>query len=92
MKKFLKVASFKIKRIQMDNRSEFAGSFEKFVQSKGIIHFYNYPKDPQSNAYIERFNRTIQEQFVEWYLNYLLFYNTKKPHFSLKKTSPLDYF
>ncbi|MEO0290394.1 MAG: hypothetical protein ABIN15_04055 [candidate division WOR-3 bacterium] len=63
MKKFLKVAPFKVKRVQTDNGSEFAGSFEKFLRSKGIIHFYNYPKDPQSNAYVERFKEDYTRTF-----------------------------
>ena len=29
------------------------------------MHFFNYPRHPQSNAHLERFNRTIQEQFAQ---------------------------
>ena len=28
------------------------------------MHFFNYPKHPESNDLVERFNRTLQEQFV----------------------------
>ncbi|MDR3185961.1 MAG: integrase core domain-containing protein [Christensenellaceae bacterium] len=27
-------------------------------------HLFTYPNSPKSNVYIERFNRTIKEQFV----------------------------
>lgn len=54
----IKVFPFKIKRVQTDNGSEFEGIFDKFLKEKGIVHFYNYPKDPQSNAHVEKFHRT----------------------------------
>ena len=28
-----------------------------------MTHYYNYPHSPKSNIYIERLNRTVQEQF-----------------------------
>lgn len=106
MEKLLKVMPFEIKAIQTDNGSEFAGNFEKYIQRLKILHFYNYPRDPQSNAYVERFNRTLEEHYVEWYadtivnldkfnyhlVNYMLWYNTKKPHAGLGKDPPLQYF
>ncbi len=103
MEKLIKVMPFKIKAIQTDNGSEFAGNFEKYTQKLKILHFYNYPRDPQSNAYIERFNRTLEEHYIEWntdtivntkefnyhLINYLLWYNTKKPHNGLGKEKAL---
>jgi hypothetical protein len=29
-----------------------------------LIHYWNYPRRPESNGHIERFNRTIKKQFV----------------------------
>ena len=106
-KKFLYVTPFKIKRIQTDNGSEFEKYFKKFIRSQPIIHFHNYPRRPRSNAFIERFNRTIQEQYVQWneddlvddinefnrkLMKYLIWYNTEKPHRSINKFSPLRYY
>ncbi len=59
------------------------------------------------NAHIERFNKTIQSEFVNYHLgllsvdidsfqeklhNWLLWYNTKRPHESIGLSSPLWYF
>ena len=62
--KFLKVAPFTVKHIQTDNGSEFARYFDDRCQRNGLPHFFNYPKHPQANGHLERFNRTIQEQCV----------------------------
>jgi transposase InsO family protein len=100
------VAPFSVKRIQTDNGSEFDRYFRDFTEEKQIIHFHNYPKCPKMNAYIERFNRTLQEEFLNYnketlaydlngfngkLIDYLLWYNTKRPHWSLGLISPLRY-
>ena len=104
--KFLQVAPFATRRIQTDNGSEFAKHFDDACQAKGLTHFFNYPKHPESNGCLERFNRTIQEQFVnshEDYLDelmtfnpklmeYLIWYNTEKPHRSIGKIPPMRYY
>ncbi len=104
--KLLKVAPFAIKRVQTDNGSEFLKHFEHACEAKGLVHFFNYPKHPQANGYLERFNRTIQEQFVNQYIdtldelddfnrelmNYLIWYNTEKPHRGIGNLPPLRYF
>ena len=59
------------------------------------------------NAHCERFNRTVQEEFLDYHedllfaddltlcndklFDYLLWYNTERPHYSLKQLSPLQY-
>ena len=63
MEKFRYVAPFSVKHIQTDNGGEFEKYFEQHIKNNNLIHFYNYPRHPKSNAYIERFNRTVQEQF-----------------------------
>ncbi|MGI6384226.1 MAG: DDE-type integrase/transposase/recombinase [bacterium] len=106
MDKLQKVAPFEIKSVQTDNGSEFHKHFRKSLESKGIEHYFNYPRSPKSNCYMERFNRTIQEQYVNWnkedlyepevfnygLMDYLLWYNTEKPHRGLPdKQPPLRY-
>ena len=105
-KKLKSVSPFKIARIQTDNGSEFAKVFRRLINKLKIIHFHNYPRHPQSNPNIERFNRTIQEQHINWHkeeladldqfnenlMEYLIWYNTKKAHRALNKLSPLRYY
>jgi transposase InsO family protein len=58
------------------------------------------------NGKIERYNRTIQEEFADWHLDelgydlpkfnsqlmdFLIWYNTKRPHWSLNLKSPMNY-
>ncbi len=104
--KFLQVAPFASRSIQTDNGSEFAKYFDDGCQAGGLTHFFNYPKHPQSNGYLERFNRTIQEQFVYAYehllddllafnlklMDYLIWYNTEKPHRGIGNTTPMRFF
>ena len=104
--KFLKVAPFVTRRVQTDNGSEFAKHFDHYCQENGLTHFFNYPKHPESNGCLERFNRTIQEQCVNLYIDYLdepasfneklmeylIWYNTEKPHRGIGKLPPLRYF
>ena len=106
LRKFVTVAPFNVIRIQTDNGGEFEKYFEKSCQDIGLPHFYNYPKHPQSNGCVERFNRTIQEQFVCWHIDYLddtlefnrklmeylIWYNTEKAHRGIGNIPPLRYY
>ena len=106
LKKLRFVAPFEITHIQTDNGLEFEKYFREYLEEEKIIHFHNYPACPKMNAYVERFNRTIQEQYVNWNLmslrddvsifnknlmEWLLWYDTKRPHESLGLVSPLRY-
>jgi len=104
--KFLSVAPFDIKRVQTDNGSEFEHHFRRAAEHLGLVHFYNYPRHPQSNAHVERFQRTLRDKFLNWceddpahtepfnlsLAKWLLWYNTEKPHCSLGRLPPLRYF
>ncbi|MCX8519802.1 MAG: hypothetical protein ORN21_06690, partial [Methylophilaceae bacterium] len=50
-----------------DNGSKFKGDFVKHVTAKSISHWRTYPKTPKMNAHCERFNRSIQESFVDYH-------------------------
>jgi transposase InsO family protein len=58
------------------------------------------------NAKIERYNRTVQEEFVDWHqaelavntnlfneqmMDWLVWYNTERPHWSIHLKSPMEY-
>lgn len=104
--KYNEVTPFSVSAVQTDNGLEFANLCDKTMQEKGIVHFFTYPKSPKMNAYIERFNRTLQEEFIDHHeellfsdlkafnsalMDYLLFYNTKRIHISLNNQTPMDY-
>lgn len=95
----------KIHTIQTDNGSEFEKYFRKAVEELSIIHLYSYPKRPRTNGFVERFNWTVQdeflftyedlllyeEEFVKKLKDWLVFYNQKRPHQSLGYLTPYQY-
>jgi putative transposase len=60
---------------------------------------------PKINGCIERYNRTLREEFLNYHINliedpeqlnlkladYLIFHNTERPHKALGLKSPIDY-
>jgi transposase InsO family protein len=98
-------APFKVERVQTDNGSEFEKYFSNYVNEQQITHYHNYPRSPKSNAFIERFNRTIKEQFVynNWELlndkdafeiklkDYINWYNNCKVHKGINFMTPVQY-
>jgi len=105
--KLIQVSPFLITRIQTDNGKEFHKFFAEYVRNQTIIHFYNYPRCPKMNTFIENFNGLIQRQYINWHyqelksnvdgfnidlMEYLLWYNTKKQHSAIGKIPPLRYY
>jgi len=94
-----------IHTIQTDNGTEFLGKFDEYLMTENIAHHFIYPRCPRINGFVERFNRTIQEQFInrcdELYFDlpkfdekltkYLTWYNCKRPHSSLHQLSPMQF-
>lgn len=89
-----------------DNGSEFKKHFSLRLKELQITHYHTYPRTPKMNAHIERFNRTIQEEFVDYHRSLLLepdrfnealsvwlsWYNTKRVHHAFgNRYSPLQY-
>ncbi|MDO8492449.1 MAG: integrase core domain-containing protein [bacterium] len=89
--------------IQTDNGSEFALHFEAACADLKLIHFHNYPRSPKMNACVERFNRTLDEEFLRYHkplmrddvprfndtlIDWLLWYNGERPHYALGQVSP----
>lgn len=91
---------------QSDNGSENLGVFDQQLEADGIPHLFIYPRCPKIDTFIERYNRTVQEEFIDCHEdvihNHLLFaqkladwnvyYNTKRRHHSLGLKSPLQSF
>lgn len=61
-----------IHTVQTDNGSEFAGVFDQYCQSHHLLHQWTYPHSPKINGVIERFNRTLQEEWLDLYQDELL--------------------
>jgi hypothetical protein len=92
--------------VQTDNGLEYLGEFHSYLETNHLKHLFIYPRCPKINAYIERANRTLQEEFIEGNLEYLLdglpafnsrlteylvWYNTKRVHKALGNKTPIDY-
>ena len=106
LKRLLQVVPFEIVEIQTDNGSEFNKHFHKTCTALGIIHYHTYPRCPKMNAHIERFNRTVNEEFLIYnrhllrddittfngqLTDWIHWYNHRRPHESLGLISPLEY-
>ena len=100
--KLQSVYAIPITTVQTDNGLEFLGDFENYLKKQHIPHMFIYPRCCKINGTIERFNRTIQEEFIDENLHifhdqklfatklidYLLFYNTQRVHKSLGLKTP----
>lgn len=95
-----------VRTIQTDNGHEFLKEFDHYLKQENIPHQFIYPRSPKINGVVERFNRTIQDEFInrsdEMYTqdwdrlnqkleHYLTWYNTKRPHYSLNYMTPTQY-
>lgn len=103
--RFRSVYPGKVRTWQTDNGSENLGEFDEQLAADQIPHYFSYPHCPKIQTYIERYNRTIQEEFIDNNLDiiddkilfnqklaeYLIWYNVKRPHKSLGLKSPLNY-
>jgi transposase InsO family protein len=103
--RFSALYPLRIKDWQTDNGSENLGEFDTTLRKANVPHLFIYPRCPKINSIIERYNRTIQEEFINNHLdiihdkalfhkhlaNYMVFYLTKRIHKSLDKMTPVDY-
>ena len=55
----------KIAAVLSDNGSEFAKYFDEACRKFNITHIFSRVRTPKDNVVDERFNRTIQEEFME---------------------------
>lgn len=93
-----------ITNIQTDNGSEFGKYFERACQELKVNHYFSRTRTPKDNAVLERFNRTLQEEWLnqgnfypsistmnQHLTDWLIFYNFKRRHHTLGNLSPIDY-
>lgn len=95
----------RIINLHHDNGSEFKKDFEKACLELKLPQWYSRPHTPKDNPVLERFNRTIQEEFTEHWdvdpmdledfnlklLDWLVEYNSIRPHQTLDYLTPLEY-
>jgi transposase InsO family protein len=92
----------KIDNIQTDNGSEFAKYFELGCQKFDLDRYYSRPRTPKDNPVIERFNQTLQKEFINlgnydcdpnkfnrMLTEWLIEYNFVRPHDSLNNQTPI---
>ena len=102
---FVKVSSanspFPFQLLQSDNGPEFSTYFTEHVQLLGMAHRHSRVRQPNDNAHLERFNRTIQEECLDriprslkFYRReikeYLHYYNTQRIHMGIGYRTPLE--
>ena len=91
----------KPKALRCDNGPEYIShKLKSWAASKQIDLLYIQPGQPQQNAYIERFNRTMRYEFLsqhlfktieevqDWSTKLLWQYNHQRPHMGLNGLTP----
>lgn len=105
LQRLIYLSNSDIKIIHSDNGSEFAGEFEKACLKLGIQQVYNRVRTPKDNPVLERFNWTIQDEWLSRseaglddvqegnndLTEWLIEYNNVRPHESLDYLTPLEY-
>lgn len=87
--------------IRSDNGPEYiSGKLKTWAHEKGIALLYIQPGNPQQNAYVERFNRTVRydwlsqdifdtiEEVQDKATNYMWHYNNERPNMALGGITP----
>ena len=90
---------FKLKMIQSDHGAEFSKWLTKTLEANEIQHRHSRVRTPTDNAYVERFNRTIQEEclsrvpktlaaYEKAIPDFLHYYNFERPHMGIHMLTP----
>lgn len=94
-------AGFHFAMVQADNGPEFGRHFAELLSSRNTTVRHSRVRRPNDNAYVERFNRTIQEECTgtsnpitnnlnSKVLSYLAYYNDERLHLGLQCRTPLE--
>lgn len=94
----------KIQNIQTDNGSEFAKHFREACLELKLNQYFSRTRTPQDNAFDERFNRTLQDEFIALgnrnpdldafnrrLTEWLVEYNFHRPRQSLGYETPIKF-
>lgn len=93
-----------IANIHTDNGSEFLKHFHTAAMQLALTRYWSRPKTPKDNAHLERFNRTLKEEFLRQgnfhpdpaifnpkLTEWLVEYNSVRPHQALGYQTPLAF-
>ena len=94
----------KIENLQTDNGSEFAKEFREAAAQLSLPHYFSRVKTPTDNPVDERFNGTVEREFLQMgnimtdcdafnkrITEWLIEYNFKRPHQALGYEVPVEY-
>ena len=94
----------KIENITRDNGTEFVGVFDESIKELKLGNYFSRVRTPTDNPYNERFNRTLQEEFIQLgnmtddcdvfnkrLTKWLEEYNFHRPHQSLDYMTPIEF-
>ena len=94
----------KVPRVGHDNGSEFEKYFKQACEELKIKQYYSRPRTPKDNPNNERFNQTLQNEFINLgnfspdptifnplLTEWLIEYNFFRPHEALNYETPLEF-
>ena len=105
LKRLMYLVEGRVDLMHSDNGSEFQGDFERVCKQLKILQIYSRPYTPKDNPALERFNSTIQHEWLDFsevglddileankdLTNWLVKYNSYRPHEALDLDTPLEY-
>lgn len=105
LKRLMYLVEGKVDIMHQDNGSEFKGDFEEACEGLDILQIYSRPYTPKDNPALERFNSTIQYEWLGYsevgldnilqanldLTTWLVKYNSYRPHEALDLDTPLEY-
>jgi len=105
LKRLMYLVEGRVDIMHQDNGAEFKGDFEAACNKLNILQIYSRPYTPKDNPALERFNRTVQEEWLDFsevglddileanldLTTWLVKYNSYRPHEALDLDTPLEY-